>query len=366
MNKVYVFYDKSRRRFRLNYTLNGQAKRKTLPKSVVRRREAESIGQELEKEINQPQKIDCWQAACDEYAATKLAAKSHKYKLQFDTSCNKLQSLAPLDSLEDLTQNYVDQLTLLLNENLPSKSSAVSYLKTLRAFFNWLERKGYCQKLYVEMPRIDQTDAARGEPLTREEFVQILDAVPIVVESQRDSSMKDFLQGLWLSGFRLSELFNLSWSDPSQPHVLYLDTKSPVIEFPANSQKSRRAEIWSVPPDFANHLRNLQVVDTFVYKPLTATLKRYGTAASVGKVISKISERAGVQVRCATGLRYASANDIRRSFIQRWYEITGDIYAAQRMARHKSDVTTKRFYAREQASRFSERIAESYELYKQR
>ena len=329
-----------------------------------RRRDAERIADEREVELNSRPEDDrslTWDRACMRYDYEVLRLKSPGYRAQFGSASVMIEQLTAIKHTTEIDQSWVSKAMVRLVDTMKSPSSASSYGKVLRAFFRWLADEGVIPPVKIRVVSVDDSEAARGEPLTKPQYEAILDATPLVVEGCRAESVQQFIEGLWLSGFRLDELFRLTWDDTQQIHIRDVTADPPIVVFPPRKSKGKRAEIWVIPPDYQEHLLRWNARHGVIYSPLTTHLKRYGTSSSLGKLIGKISQRAGVSVTAGDGRqRWATANDLRRSFVQRWYEITGDLYIAQRMARHKSDVVTKRFYTREQADRLHARIVKAY------
>lgn len=327
------------------------------------RRDAERRAAERESELNRCTSVHgndlTWDSACMLYDTQVLRHQSVGYRKQFASATKKIQELTDVLSLDEINQGWVSAAIPKILDVMESRSSAASYCRNLRAFLRWLAEQQYIQPVRVRLPAVDDIEAARGEPVPEAHYRKILEAAPLVVEAARAASVQAFIEGLWLSGFRLDELYRLGWDESATIYVKSLDADPPLIAF--RKQKGKRAELWPIPPDWHAQLSRMHDRTGWVYSPLTGRLNRYATSSSIGKLIKDISERAGVTVTAGDGRRrWATANDLRRSFVQRWYEITGDLYLAQRMARHKTDVVTKRFYSREQASHLHARILAAY------
>jgi integrase len=75
--------------------------------------------------------------------------------------------------------------------------------------------------------------------------------------------------------------------------------------------------------------------------------RRIDAPESAGRIVTEIGKAAGVVVkRYPDGKpdKYASAHDFRRSFGERWAKVVMPA-VLQRMMRHKSILTTMRYYA---------------------
>ena len=77
----------------------------------------------------------------------------------------------------------------------------------------------------------------------------------------------------------------------------------------------------------------------------------------VGKIVSRIGEKAGVIVNPKTG-KFASAHDLRRSFGDRWSEalMPADLMV---LMRHETIDTTMRYYVRRQAKSTAAKLWEA-------
>jgi len=133
-----------------------------------------------------------------------------------------------------------------------------------------------------------------------------------------------------------------------------------LLRIPATCQKKNRKtqEIPTVPA-FG------QLIDTtpadqregwiFNPAPLRDDWKRRLTADQVGRIVSKIGEKAGVVVN--DDGKFASANDLRRSLGQRMAEAGVSREDLQAIMRHRDFRTTEKYYLRDRAVSQAERIA---------
>lgn len=85
-------------------------------------------------------------------------------------------------------------------------ASVACRLKHLRLIANWANRQG----LLPEVPRfeIHAGNKAKGRPITSEEYGRMLAATDAVC-GRGAESYRELLEGLWLSGLRLSEILAL-------------------------------------------------------------------------------------------------------------------------------------------------------------
>jgi integrase len=153
--------------------------------------------------------------------------------------------------------------------------------------------------------------------------------------------------GLWLSGLRLGEAIALSWDDDA-PLAVDLSGKYPALQIARRAQKSRKAERWPLPPDFAEWLLQTPQDDRHgrVFKLFSLRDHQPLALCKVGKVISRTGEAAHIVVAKDpdTGeVKYASAHDLRRSFGTRWARKVMPA-TLQRLMRHASINTTMKYY----------------------
>ena len=93
----------------------------------------------------------------------------------------------------------------------------------------------------------------KGRAIAGEEFERMLSAVP-KIRPEDPETWSRLLNGLWLSGLRISEAFVLSWDDG--PFRIELGGRHPAFHIQGTAQKSGRTEICPMTPDFAEWLLN--------------------------------------------------------------------------------------------------------------
>ncbi len=289
-----------------------------------------------------------WDGILQQYQDEHMKTKSPGYRCAFNSAMTKIRDLSGIKTVLEIDRDWVGKLTAEVVDDCDSINTAASYLRSLRTFVNWMIERQFIKPVKVRLPSIPDSEAARGEPITFEQFEKIIQATPLVVEAARSESFENLLYGYWYSGFRLSELLRLSWDDKKQIHVRNLDTEYPVVVFPKMKSKGKVAELWPIPDDFAMFLRDFERRTGNVFQPLNSRLKPYAVPSTVGKVVADISERSSVTVVGSDGEeRFATANDIRRAFITRMFVAYPDnLDLVRRLARHKSLETTMRYYAK--------------------
>ena len=352
---VKVYVKRVNKKFVLSWTYDGREHMHRL--RVKTRREAERAAIDKEAEIAGQQSAVAWHVVCTEYEEFHENS-SVGYQKQIVSCLNKISKLSPIDWTWQVDQAWATDVCAKIAAAMESPSSVSSYLKVLRAFLNWGRQMNHWESISVKVPGIDPDEAARGEAISLEQFHEILDAVGLVVEGARTRSWVDLLWGYWLTGFRLSELLSLTWDDISQIHIVDLD-RYPEVRFPRGKSKGtkRKHDRWAIPPDCAAFLKTLPRHGSYVFRPLTPDLARYRCPCTVGKIISRITTKSGVYVQAYDGsMRPASAQDLRRSFAARWYELTRDPELVAKLCRHKSFSTTRRFYNKQSFEVLSQKL----------
>ena len=217
----------------------------------------------------------------------------------------------------------------------------------------------------IEMPSAGE---AKGRPITTEEFERMLKVVA-EVRPHDPGIWTRYLYGMWLSGLRLQESIAFSWDADDAAFAVDLSGDYPAFRIKARAQKGRRSETVPMTPDLATWLLETPAEDrTGPVFHLPSLLDGEPlTLCRVGRIVSKIGQRAGVVVSREVGwvrepvlddkgkrtgttrlvekevTKYASAHDLRRSFCSRWAKRVTTAVLMQ-LARHRSTTTTMRYY----------------------
>ncbi len=309
-----------------------------------------------------------WSDFREEYRTLQLATLGTKSSIDAESRLDiaerimrpkKLGDLAVTDTLHRL------QARLLAGaesrENRPRSPYTVkTYMAAVLAALNWAHFQGWLP----EAPRIRRIKVAKfkamkGRPLTADEFKLMLAAVAPVVGEKAATSWKYVLRGLWDSGLRMDELMHVSWSNPSMIMPTWHESRHPVLHIPHAMQKNATEESIPLLPWFEKLLLETpqEQRQDWVFSPMSLELKR-GREASfdrpdaewVGKIISRIGEKANIVVRLADPTtkkpaKYASAHDLRRSCGERLLDAGVPPTIICRVLRHSSWETTRRHYA---------------------
>lgn len=215
-----------------------------------------------------------------------------------------------------------------------------SYIKHVMAAINWaVEVELIPRSPRVKLPRRTSRKIMKGRPITGEEFDRLIEA------AKSRPTFKPLLNGLWLSGLRLSEALSLHWERTDLIHVENVDGRRPVLRIPELEQKSRQETISPLTPDFVEYLRKLKHRTGPVFCP-EGDDGPLRTADRVSRLISALGKQAKIIVDRdpkTDRVKWASAHDLRRSFGDRWAQRVMPAVLKELM-RHKSIETTMTYY----------------------
>ena len=184
----------------------------------------------------------------------------------------------------------------------------------------------------------------KGRPITPDEFDDMLACLPEVVGPSVES-WSFLLRGYWWGGLRLAEALALRWDTSGTFGVVDLDDPDslPTFGVRAEGEKGNRDRVLPMAPEFAQLLRAVPVADRvgWVFAPGGP---RGGSRRpdNVGATIARLGQVAGIVVNESTG-KTASAQDLRRSFGERWASRVMPQVLMELM-RHESIATTLRYY----------------------
>lgn len=296
-----------------------------------------------------------WDKAVERFVEQRLKGKSIATIRRNKSSFKKLKDSVTFTHLDEVDDALIEKFTNKLYSEKLSGFTIRTHLMIIRKMLRWCRRKGYLGKIpHFEMP--GSLEGIRGRAITLEEFERMIKAIPEVVGEHGKDSWEFLLYGLWWSGLRISEAMELHWTDDSNITVDF-SREYPMFCFQAHAQKNRKLQYTPMAPEFVDHIKD-QRRRGYVFNPLRRA-KPYHLrmdVTHVGKIITKIGEEAKVVVSKNKGkVKYASAHDLRRSFGDRWsWKV--DERELQELMRHESIETTKKFYAKRDASRSAKKI----------
>jgi integrase len=280
-------------------------------------------------------------------AAPGLAEKSGN---MIKTTFNAIERIINPNLLAEVNTSNLSRLVAELRASNLSEATIKTYLATTHAALVWgFERM--LIPIVPAMPKIKwvkKSKMMKGRPITTEEFERMLERVERVVGEKRAPSWRFFLRGLWLSGLRLDESLELWW-DRDDRLSLDFSGRFPMLQITAESEKGHQDRLLPITPDFAEFIDAIpddQRMDR-VFQPKAARV--FGDRLrmdTVSTIISDIGKAAGIVVHTCprTGkVKFASAQDLRRSFGKRWASKVMPQVLMQLM-RHESIETTNKYY----------------------
>lgn len=172
-------------------------------------------------------------------------------------------------------------------------------------------------------------------------------------------SWKHYLKGLWWSGLRLSESLDVYWD--ARPDKLHVDLsgRRPMLRIPAGCEKGNRDRILPMAPEFAEFLLRTPEADrrgrVFKLKAPSGRGSWAMRSDTMSAIVCRIGKTALVVVdervrRGKVRVKYASAQDLRRSFGERWSPRVMPQVLMELM-RHDSIETTLKYYVGRNAER---------------
>ncbi len=304
-----------------------------------------------------------WAEFRERYEAEIVVSLAPGSAGKIDAVFNMVERLLSPAKLNVMTTAAIAEYAKKLRAAGRSESTVKSHLGTIRAALRWAERSGLLATLpKFEMPRRTATGRHRAPSL--EEFERVLQAVPKVVGDERAESWRHLLNGLWLSGLRISEAMRLSWDNPSLPMV-ETSGRHVMLSMPAAHQKNHQSQLLPIAPEFGEFLMRTpeEQRSGFVFNPVTlnAGQPRRVAEKRATRIISSIGKEARIKVGSRAGkagaerLEYFSAHDCRRAFATRWSKRVMPAVLKSLM-RHSDIATTMQFYVSQNAQSISDEL----------
>jgi integrase len=307
-----------------------------------------------------------WETFRDKYEAELLSGLAKKTMKKADTVLDAVERILKPVKLTDLTASRISKFIAEIRDGQRSESTIASYLAHLRAALSWAVNVG----MLPLVPKIKKPKRAKvykkskGRAPTEEEFKKIVEVIPEVLGSERASSWKYLIEGLWWSGLRLGEALELWWDLDDKLRIDLTDGR-PLLRIPAELEKGHQDRLLPIAPEFAEFLLRTPADERtgLVFKPRAE--REHGeqpTTNHVTKIISLIGQKAGivVHVQATTGKKkHASAHDFRRAFGDRWALRVMPPVLMQLM-RHESIDTTMRFYVGRSVQATADVVWEAY------
>lgn len=307
----------------------------------------------------------------DQEKLKKLRPKSHqsavsRLKMIEKAGLSHLGKASSHEAVEKAQQKLLDGYKLDKKVVLPkSKWTVKTVIDTLMTALKFAKKKGWI----LDLPIVDRVKTStlrgmRGRPIEeaefqsmREKIVNVLiprkkgDERPRVITEKIELSLKsiDFLlRGYWTSSLRKDELLSIHWTDAAKIQPVWPKEGFPYLAIPADQQKNDTEESIPMLPAFSDLLLSVPNEERtgFIFR-LIGRRNRTGQIDSgwVGKLIQRVGKAAEVVTyRVGDKDHFASAHDLRRSCAQRLVDAGVDERVIQRVMRHQSFETTRRFY----------------------
>lgn len=289
-----------------------------------------------------------FQTRYDEEYLSGLAAGSRVNAIRV---LNSVASLIGPATVGGLTSALVSTWQSKLRKKGNAEATIASKSATLLAALQWAVERGYLSDApkFPPITRVTGKKRMRGRAPTDAEFATILSKVADVVGPEREAKWKRSINGLWLSGLRISEAIDLSWNEPGRMQV-DLSGRYPMLKILAEQEKGFQDRMLPIVPDFAEWLletpADRRAGAVFEWPRLR---KRQGKDPDrvdefwVIHRIGEIGKKAGVIVNDHPKVKYASAHDFRRAFGERWARKEAPAVLMELM-RHADIQTTMQYY----------------------
>jgi integrase len=329
--------------------------KKTKSAKTTRRREAERKAAKLEADLKAgllsgPPAVT-WQEFKQAYQDDCLSSLSDATFSTVGTTFMYVEKILKPKLLKDLTGAAIATWQTKQRAEGLAEATIGIHSRHLKASLRWAHDMELLEVVpKINMPKKSRAAKMKGRAVTLEEFERMLIKVGSIVGDEATPSWQRFLNGLWLSGLRISEAVTLSWDSDDKVSVC-LDNKSPCFRFRSGGQKSGRVELVPMAPDFANMLLAVPVGSRHgrVFKLMAHS----GSKAIMGfdwisKTVTRIGEAANVVVERTTRkgqphIKFASSHDFRRAFGLRWSKLVMPPVLMQLM-RHQDIKTTMQYY----------------------
>lgn len=253
-----------------------------------------------------------------------------------NTALNHAEKHIAPDSPLDLTASRLSKLWEHLARKGVSRESIDKYESHIRGVQEWAQGVRLVKEIPIRNKRKGKRKTYRvpGRPLTEDEYQRML-ACAIAADPIHPQRIRFFLEGLWLSGLRISEAVELSWNQG----LFYVDTSGKffMLRVSARFDKAGKDRLLPMTPDFGALLERVPA------EHRVGKIFQCGDIAQARSLIHKCAKAAGIITVHEPKLKYASAHDFRRSFASRWArKVKAPVL--QKLMRHESITTTLKHY----------------------
>jgi integrase len=301
-----------------------------------------------------------WKHARERFERERLPELRPMTIRKYRDTLNEVEKLVHPHRLNEFDASKVSVLQSRMAAKNLRPATIHSRLSHLRAFLRWCEYVDLLRKApRFRMPKLRGTGKMmRGRPISDAEFLLMLEATTAVVGDTNAPHWRHYLEGIWLSGLRLTESLELYW-DCNDALRVDLSGRRPMLLIPAEYDKGGQDRRVPITPDFSAFLEQTRPQERVgrVFK----TPGRDGATANpiwVSRVCSRIGKAAGVVVDDREPKKYASLHDLRRSFGSRWANLVPS-HVLRELMRHASITTTLDYYVGQDADRTADEIWKS-------
>lgn len=368
--RVRVVKRKDKRFLALRWHNTDTGERGERSSGTTIRREAEREAARLADEIGAGhfrQQLG-WEVFCQRYQDEHLSTLAESTTEMWVTASGWLEELESPQTLADIDADCISRLRGKLlkakqrrKQKKPKKgeepeppktltpNTVAAYLGHLRAALSWAKKIG----LIDEVPPFEMPRRARGvsqEAQSRAVFGEEYEKMILHAEKVRPQDHKqweDFIAGLWCTGFRPSELYQLSW-EPSASISVDDSGPYPMFRITQESEKAHRDRIHPIDPEFWVLIRDRQRTG-YVFPLRSPHHGERLTLKTVLKIVSRIGRRSGIVTNPVTG-KHATSTDVgRRAWASRH---SGQMTPQEMQAwmRHADIRTTMRYYVHHDAT----------------
>lgn len=289
-------------------------------------READRAAQKWEHKLEQEgyAKDMAWTPARELWLASVRNGRAKSTYADYVRALDLFEEMiGPTRSMAAITTLTLDRFVAKVREaGIIKKNSTLALrLKGLRLFFRWCASRDIIAKVPLfPMPRIPPGEETGGNPITSDQFKQLLALLPAPTQV--------IARGMWLSGLRPGEAIALHWSEGLV--VLHLDGPRSYIHFEPEGQKSRRREDMPLTKEFVEFLEQLPHREGFVLNPANRRRQTIGEnfLYAAGKLSFPVTPKL-----------------MRKSFATRWAMVLNHI-ELQALMRHKDIRVTLKYYAK--------------------
>lgn len=306
-----------------------------------------------------------WGEWREQVSTDYCSGKNRATKRSIESVLNRIESTlgGPPKTLAALNAPNLSRHARKCRELGRSENTIASHFRTLHGVLAWAVEQGHIASI-PSLPRVPRATGtrSRGRPLTDQEFAKVRASIKGCVEPGTEQSWDHFLEGLWLSGLRLSESLRLAWEPSASGFWLdWSDPKMPKLAIQAKHEKGKKHRLLPLTPDFADWLndkKNCGDRKGLVFRPLVRHGRQTASRDQCSHVISAIGAASGVETEPG---RHPTAHDLRRSFGLRWAMMIKQPVILQQLMRHTSIQTTLEYYARADADRWGKEIYAAWE-----